>query len=447
MGLRINSLLLFGILAFVFFSAVASADSVTATAPATTNTILDVGQNTTFSTVISNGVGPFNVSLIDVGQGDAPYESFNVPADGTVTFDEFEPGYSDSYYVTVNDMGMTPPNIFSTSPTLITVNPALGTPSITSVATPIGAGQTETVIADTSSVAGTGSGTIAYNLLASSGAGYVSTDATCTPADPTVCTYMPAAGTYTYEVTATDQASTPATTTSAASASVTVSQATSTISVLCPPFTVGTPTTGSGTTCTALVTGYGTPGGTVSFVSSSGTGSFTGSGVCTLSSGACTVGYNDTTSGSPTITATYSGDTNNPGTSGITSVTVNPSSTGGGGGGGGIGNSGGGGGSTSVTTTPTTAPITSVQAVTTAPTTTAPAAPTTTAPAAPTTTAPAVPATTVTTNSSGASKVQQSVSQPLISPAILEIAACVIAAAVVAAFLYNKRRIAKRKAE
>ena len=119
---------------------------------------------------------------------------------------------------------------------------------------------------------------------------------------------------------------------------ITVNPATASTSVSCPSFTAG-----SGTLCTITVTGD-SPTGTVSFITSDSTGSFTAPS-CTLSSGSCIVGYKDTAAGSPTITATYFGDSNNnAGTSGTTSVTVNPVLNGVGGGaftGGGVGGGGG----------------------------------------------------------------------------------------------------------
>ena len=100
---------------------------------------------------------------------------------------------------------------------------------------------------------------------------------------------------------------------------LTVNPAQSTTVVSCPAFTVG-----QSTTCTATVTtGYGTPTGSVSFGTSDGTGSFTVSS-CTLSAGTCGVTYTDTSAGTPTVTATYGGNTNNQGSHGTTPVTVNP---------------------------------------------------------------------------------------------------------------------------
>jgi hypothetical protein len=104
-------------------------------------------------------------------------------------------------------------------------------------------------------------------------------------------------------------------------------------SVSCSPSTV---VAGQATTCTVAVPntvgGQGPPTGTVSFTSS-GPGDFTGS-PCTLSSAnnseaSCQVTYTPSAvgSGSHTITATYSGDSAHPATSGSTAVTVHARST------------------------------------------------------------------------------------------------------------------------
>jgi len=84
-----------------------------------------------------------------------------------------------------------------------------------------------------------------------------------------------------------------------------VSKATPTAYASCQSLTVG-----STTTCTAEVLSGYNPSGTVSFSTSDpATGKFMGS-PCTLSSGSCNVTYTDIAAGS-TITATYSGDSNN----------------------------------------------------------------------------------------------------------------------------------------
>ncbi len=114
---------------------------------------------------------------------------------------------------------------------------------------------------------------------------------------------------------------------------VTVSMASTATYVSCPAAVVGT-----STTCTVTVTGSSPSGTATVTTSDTSTGIFTGSGtgtgtdtyVCPLSSGSCSFQYKDTAVGTPTITATYSGDTYNTGSaSAATPVTVSlpPTST------------------------------------------------------------------------------------------------------------------------
>ncbi len=81
------------------------------------------------------------------------------------------------------------------------------------------------------------------------------------------------------------------------------------------PISVGSPVT-----CTATVSGSN-PTGTVSWSTSSSTGGFSQS-VCTLFNGSCSTFYVDNCTGSVTITASYSGDSNNGPSSGSTLLTV-----------------------------------------------------------------------------------------------------------------------------
>ena len=102
---------------------------------------------------------------------------------------------------------------------------------------------------------------------------------------------------------------------------VNVGKAPTSTSVSCVPSSieVGGATT---STCTATVSGGYSPTGTVSFTTS-GTGSVSQSSPsCTLSSGSCSVILSASSAGSVTITATYSGDSNNVGSSGTSSLTV-----------------------------------------------------------------------------------------------------------------------------
>jgi hypothetical protein len=83
---------------------------------------------------------------------------------------------------------------------------------------------------------------------------------------------------------------------------------------------------GSNITCTATVTGS-TPTGTVSFTST-GSGTFTPiNGQCTLTGGACSVAYSQNTVGSPTINASYGGDSNNLKSSDSVTVTFKQAAT------------------------------------------------------------------------------------------------------------------------
>lgn len=96
-----------------------------------------------------------------------------------------------------------------------------------------------------------------------------------------------------------------------------LSQSTSSTSVVCSPNPVST---GSPTTCTATVSGSN-PTGTVAWSTNSTSGSFSQS-VCTLSSGSCSTSYTDTAPGTVTITASYSGDSNNVPSGGSTTLAV-----------------------------------------------------------------------------------------------------------------------------
>lgn len=103
---------------------------------------------------------------------------------------------------------------------------------------------------------------------------------------------------------------------------LTVSKSPTTVVVACSPSPA---TVSSFSTCVAAVTGY-SPGGTVTFTSSSSSGAFDPSnGRCTLSSGSCSVRFSDATSGSPVVTASYAGDSNNLGGAGTSSLVVNGS--------------------------------------------------------------------------------------------------------------------------
>jgi probable HAF family extracellular repeat protein len=109
-----------------------------------------------------------------------------------------------------------------------------------------------------------------------------------------------------------------------------VSEQPTTTSVGCKP---GFVSVGNATACSVSVsdtgTGVGvTPGGSVRF-SSDGSGSFSGSGSCTLSSGSCQVIYTPSAvrTGSHKITASYGGDSSHAASEASTTVTVTTRST------------------------------------------------------------------------------------------------------------------------
>lgn len=91
---------------------------------------------------------------------------------------------------------------------------------------------------------------------------------------------------------------------------------TTTTSVSCSPSHI---TTDSSVICSGTVTASVPPTGTLSWRSSSATGTF-GASSCTLSGGSCSVNYTDSSAGTANITATYSG--NDAGSSGSFLVTL-----------------------------------------------------------------------------------------------------------------------------
>jgi hypothetical protein len=100
--------------------------------------------------------------------------------------------------------------------------------------------------------------------------------------------------------------------------SLSVTKATSTTTVTCSPSPV---TTGSLTTCSASVSGAA-PTGVVTWASS-GVANFSPATTCTLSAGSCAVNYTPSSATSPiTITALYSGDADNDGSTGMFSLSV-----------------------------------------------------------------------------------------------------------------------------
>ena len=78
------------------------------------------------------------------------------------------------------------------------------------------------------------------------------------------------------------------------------------------------------TNCTVTVSGGSSPGGTVAFSQSGGSGSlsFPNPATCTLSSGSCSLTMTGTSPGAPLVLASYPGDSTNLGSSGTFSIGV-----------------------------------------------------------------------------------------------------------------------------
>lgn len=102
-----------------------------------------------------------------------------------------------------------------------------------------------------------------------------------------------------------------------------VARASTSAGVACVPTSVAV---GASTSCVASVMGGYSPTGIMVFSSSSGTGTFTPSSQCLLSFETCQVSYYDTAAGSPRITASYRGDSNNGGSTNGFTLSVTSSS-------------------------------------------------------------------------------------------------------------------------
>ncbi len=186
---------------------------------------------------------------------------------------------------------------------------------------PIVVGQS-TTISTPPATGGTTPYTYAWSGLPAGCSSSNSVSITCVPSGV-------GSGSFSVTVTVTDSA-TP-TNSGMATFTLTVNQATSTTAVSCAPSTVivGSP---SPTTCTAAVSGYPPNGatGTVTFTQFSGTATTSLASsptFCTLASGTCFVSVSTTGAGGATILATYSGDSNNIGSSGSTTLTVSPATS------------------------------------------------------------------------------------------------------------------------
>ena len=198
-----------------------------------------------------------------------------------------------TYEMQLKDSATTPVTTTSTASGAVTVNTALGTPGVPTVTTPIDAGQVETLTSSISTVTGTGSGAITYNLLSSttSGGTYSAVSgATCTPSGSTVtCTYTAStAGTYYYKVTATDSATTPVTTTSSASSAVTVNAALT--KPVKPTPSVTTLDADQALTVTGTIPSTGTPIYTWQWLISIDAGTYVDATQCAVTSGSGAAG-------------------------------------------------------------------------------------------------------------------------------------------------------------
>jgi hypothetical protein len=218
------------------------------------------------------------------------------------------------------------------SPTQLSVQ----TGSLTSTTTSVSCNPTTIAVGSSTACTATVTGSSPTGSVSWSGSGLSLNPTSCTLSSGSCSTTATATAVGSLTITATysGDANNAG---SSGSTTITVNKASSTTSLSCSPSSVSV---SQSTTCTATVTGYN-PTGTVSFSSSSSGGAFTPTS-CTLSSGSCAVSYSDSIAGSPTITATYSGDANNAGSSGSTTITVTSPPSGGGSGGGGGGGGGGG---------------------------------------------------------------------------------------------------------
>lgn len=189
--------------------------------------------------------------------------------------------------------------------------------SISCTATTIQAGQSTTCEATVTGSGGTPTGTVVWSQI--SGTGSVSTSPpTCTLSGGSCSTTV----TGTYVGSSMVQAAYSGDgnfQTSSQTLGLAISQAATKTTVGCTPPSF--PHTSS-TTCVATVTQGYQPTGTVSFSSTSGGGSFSNGGLCTLSGSTCSITYSDSNVGTPTITSNYGGDHNNGGSSGTTTVAV-----------------------------------------------------------------------------------------------------------------------------
>ena len=137
------------------------ANTPTVTAPIPSNVLLDAGQYVVYNTILTGGVGPFTVNLVNVGTGAVVNTVNNVFA-STITFGANIPAQgSPSFNVNAVDLGTTARFTFNSASNTITVYTALGGNALSSSLPTINQGQTEVL---TGTVAN-GAPSYTYNFM------------------------------------------------------------------------------------------------------------------------------------------------------------------------------------------------------------------------------------------------------------------------------------------
>ena len=212
-------------------------------------------------------------------------------------------------------------NLASTGNTGITVTKATTATAVSCVPNSFGVGATSSCTATVTGFSGTVTGeTITMSKTGGTGSVTFPSGTTCALSAGGTCS-VTVNGATTGPVTI--QASYPTDANNLASSGTTnitiVNKVASTTTVACVPTKFAN---GRTTTCTATVTGQ-SPTGTITWSQSGGTGSVSFSPTtCTLSGGSCSTTVTGTGVGSPTILASYGGDSANLASTGTLSVTV-----------------------------------------------------------------------------------------------------------------------------
>jgi hypothetical protein len=284
-----------------------SAGAITPSSPT-----IDSGQSITLTAHASGGTAPYSYKWYSGASTTCSSDTSLLSS--TTSTQSVSPTVNTYYCYAVTDSASSSSSK-SSSTDLVTVHSALTAGAITPSAPTVVIGQSTTLTGHASG------GTTPYHYQWYSGSSATCSSDTTTlgtsssqSVNPTTNTY------YCYKVTD-SSTGTPIAGATSAAVQVTVTKATTTTKLVCAsPVIVATPST-----CTVTISGtYGsTNGETVSFASS-GQGIFSSGATCTLSGGTCSLTYTPTSlSGSPqTITATYSGDTNNAASSGKALIRV-----------------------------------------------------------------------------------------------------------------------------